>query len=137
MVRIARVVSDEIDLQGMDAELTTAECGACVTFKGVVRNHAEGQVVESIEYSCYEGMVQGELEAVMDRVCDGHGVENAAVIHRVGHLKVGEVSLVVVVATPHRREAFECALEIIEEIKKTVPVWKKEIGPDGADWVQG
>ena len=135
MPRIVTVTRDEIDLTDLVRTLTTSDCGAVLTFLGVVRDHAGGRRVASIEYTAYEEMAESELRAVVDRVADEHRVENVAVVHRIGHLEVGETSLGVVVASPHRREAFGCGLAIIDELKKTVPVWKKEIGPDGSHWV--
>lgn len=135
MTRIVKVQKDEIRLDELVRDLTHPECGAVLTFLGVVRDHAEGKSVEKIDYSCYEAMAERELDRVVERTMVKHGVPHAALIHRIGMLAVGEASLGVVVSSPHRREAFACGLEIIDELKKTVPIWKREFGPDGASWV--
>lgn len=132
---IVRIVEDEIDLTPVIADLTRPECGAVLSFLGVVRDHADGKSVESIEYTSYAEMAEKELRRVVEDAQQALGVPHVAVIHRVGHLAVGVASLGVVVASPHRKEAFACGLRIIDEMKKTVPIWKKEFGPDGSHWV--
>ncbi|MEZ6195272.1 MAG: molybdenum cofactor biosynthesis protein MoaE [Planctomycetota bacterium] len=135
MTTIVRVSEDPVVLDDLVAEFTRPECGAVLTFLGVVRDHADGKQVASIDYTCYAEMAEKELRRVVETVQARHGVPHVAVLHRVGHLAVGEASLGVVCASPHRRETFACGLEIIDEMKKTVPIWKKEIGPDGSHWV--
>ena len=130
------IVQEEvIALDSIVKDLTTSECGAVLVFHGVVRDHADGKAVKAIEYTCYAGMAEKELSDVVNRCLEAHPVSHVAVVHRTGRLAVGEASLGVVVASAHRREAFECGLMIIDEMKKTVPVWKKEFGPDGSHWV--
>ena len=135
MTSHVEIVRDPIDLQPWTDRLTTPECGAVSSFLGVVRNEAGGRAVQAIEYTCYEDMATKELEDVVRRATAKHNVAHAAVVHRVGRLAVGEASLGVVVAAGHRREAILCVLEIIDELKKSVPIWKKEFGPDGSWWV--
>ena len=134
MTRIVRINHEPIDLAPIVREFTTPECGAVTTFLGVVRDHSGSRRVEAIEYSAYAGMAEQELERVVDRVAGNHGVESVASVHRLGRLQVGESSLGVVVAAGHRREALMCCLELIDELKKTVPIWKLEFGPDGSQW---
>ena len=129
------VTRDPVDISDLVRDLTTPDCGAVLTFLGVVRDHAEGHDVEAIDYTCYEEMAAGELERVARRAMEKYQVKNLGVIHRIGRLKVGEASLGLVVASPHRGEGFACAQMFIDEMKKTVPIWKKEFGPDGASWV--
>ena len=135
MTRIVRVIREEIRLDDLVRELTKPECGAVLTFLGVVRDHADGKDVSAIDYTCYEEMAEKELDRVVARVMEETGVPHVAILHRIGRLEVGEASLGVVVASPHRKEAFACGLQIIDEMKKTVPIWKKEFGPDGSHWV--
>ena len=135
MTRIIKVQREPIELDAIVGELSRPDCGAVLSFLGLVRDHAGGREVESIDYSCYEEMAAKELDRVVARCQERHGVAHAAVVHRIGLLAVGEASLGLVVASPHRREAFACGLDIIDEMKKTVPIWKREFGPDGASWV--
>ena len=134
-MKTVELTQEPICMDAHVADLSMPDCGAVIVFHGLVRNHADGQSVEAIDYSCYEAMAAVELQEVVDRSADACGVENVVVVHRVGKLKVGEVSLGIVVSSPHRAEAFRCAEMIIDEIKKTVPIWKKEFGVDGSNWV--
>ena len=133
---IIRVTRDEIDMTDLVSQLTKPNCGAILTFLGVVRDHADGHKVEEIDYTCYEEMATKELAKVARQSMMKHGVEHVAVVHRIGLLKVGEASLGLVVASPHRVEGFACAQMLIDEMKKAVPIWKKEFGPDGTNWVE-
>ncbi|HGY92950.1 MAG TPA: molybdenum cofactor biosynthesis protein MoaE [Planctomycetes bacterium] len=134
MQRIVEVGTEPIDLEAIEKNFSTPECGAVLTFRGIVRDHADGHVTDAIDYTCYDAMAKKELDAVVDRCLEAHPVSHVAVLHRTGVLEVGEASLGIVVASPHRAEAFACAAMIIDEIKKTVPIWKHEIGPDGKRW---
>jgi molybdopterin synthase catalytic subunit len=111
--------------------------GAIVVFLGTVRDRDDGRVVSSIEYHGYREMAERELGAIARDVARAHGVEHVAVMHRLGALDVGEASLVVAVGAPHRDPAFRCAQGIIDALKARVPIWKKQIGPDGAVWQEG
>ncbi len=133
---IIQVTRDKIDVTDLVAQLTKPDCGAILTFLGVVRDHADGHSVEEIDYTCYEEMATKELASVARKSMMKHGVKHVAVVHRIGLLKVGEASLGLVVASPHRVEGFACAQMLIDEMKKTVPIWKKEFGPDGTHWVE-
>ena len=129
-----RIQNEAIDMEPLVRELTTPDCGAVLVFHGVVRDQDGGRPVEAIDYSSYAGMAESELGKVAQVCAERHAVSHVAVVHRLGRLRVGEASLGLVVAAPHRRPAFECGLEIIDEMKKSVPIWKKEIGPDGSQW---
>ncbi len=133
---IIQITSEKIDVSEHVAALTKPDCGAVLTFLGVVRDHGDGHAVEAIDYSCYEEMAAKELAKVARVSMMKHGVEHVAVVHRVGLLNVGDASLGLVVASPHRVEGFACAQMLIDEMKKTVPIWKKEFGPDGTNWVE-
>ncbi len=122
-----------------DAVMTDAS-GACVVFEGVVRNHHEGRAVERLEYEAYEEMAVRQLEAVAEEVAADFAnreVHDIGIHHRIGPLGVGETSLLVVVSAAHRQDAFEAALRAVDRVKETVPVWKKEWGPDGSHWQEG
>ncbi len=122
-----------------DAVMTPAS-GACVVFEGVVRDHHEGHAVLRLQYEAYEEMATRQLEAVARETIAAYAdreVYDVAVHHRIGMLEVGETSLLVVVSAAHRQDAFEAALRTVDRVKETVPVWKKEWGPDGAQWQEG
>ena len=118
----------------------TPASGACVVFEGVVRDHHEGRAVERLEYEAYEEMALRQMERVAAEVAEEYRdreVHDIAIHHRVGPLVVGETSLIVAVSAAHRRDAFEAALRAVDRVKETVPVWKKEWGPDGSHWQEG
>jgi molybdopterin synthase catalytic subunit len=114
----------------------TPDCGAVVTFCGVVRDHSEGRPgVERLEYEAYESQVVPRLRDVAEEARARWPVlGRLALIHRVGPLDVGEVSVVVVAATPHRAEAFEAAHYCIDRVKATAPIWKLETWRGGTEW---
>ena len=101
-------------------------CGAVLHFLGVVRNENEGRTVTAIDYECYEPMAHRELLKIAQEAKEQWGVHTIKVIHRIGRLLVGETSLWVEVASPHRREALLALQYVIDELKKRVPIWKKE-----------
>jgi molybdopterin synthase catalytic subunit len=109
--------------------------GAYVLFEGIVRDHNEGKRVESIDYEAYGPMAEKEMARVVDDVRRAYPDVGITVVHRLGHLVVGDASIAIVCASPHRAEAFEACRMTIDRIKQTVPIWKKERGPDGEEWV--
>ncbi len=111
--------------------------GAVLVFFGVVRDVHEGRQVEKVEYSAYVAMAETELRDVAVEVAAKHGGPVVAVLHRLGTLGIGDTSLVVAVGSRHRGPAFAAGLEIIDELKKRVPIWKREIGPGGVRWQDG
>ncbi len=122
-----------------DAVMTPAS-GAVVLFEGVVRNHHEGRDVLRLEYEAYESMAERELRRVGEETLAAYAareVHDIAIHHRLGGLGVGDTSLVVAVSAAHRADAFEAALRAVDRVKETVPVWKKEWGPDGSHWQEG
>ena len=109
--------------------------GAYVLFEGVVRDRHEGKAVESIFYDAYRPMAEKEIEKIVGEVQRAHADAAITVLHRLGHLVVGDTSIAIVAASPHRADAFAACRMIIDRIKETVPIWKKERGPDGEEWV--
>jgi molybdopterin synthase catalytic subunit len=109
--------------------------GAVVTFVGTVRNHSQGHEIEYLEYQCYKPMAEREMRRIVNEVRERWGVE-CSMSHRVGRLCVGEASVVVAVASPHRKEAFVACHYAVDRVKESVPVWKKEVATDGYWWVE-
>lgn len=124
-----------IDPQTLVRRVMRASDGAYVLFEGVVRNHHEGHAVESIFYDAYRPMAEKEMEKIVGEVEAQFPDTAIAVVHRLGELKVGDSSIAIVCASPHRGEAFTACRLIIDRIKETVPIWKKERGPGGEEWV--
>lgn len=126
---------DPIDPRMLVERVMRKSDGAYVLFEGVVRNHHEGKAVESIFYDAYRPMAEKEMEAIVREVEAQYPQVNLAVLHRLGHLVVGESSIAIVAASPHRADAFAACRMTIDRIKETVPIWKKERGPGGEEWV--
>jgi len=110
--------------------------GAVVTFEGRPRND---NGIEALHYEAHEPMAQRELEGIREEALKKFPVSEVFIYHRLGRVPVGEVSFKVVVCAPHRREAFDCCAWIVDEVKKRVPIWKREIYPGGreGDWIYG
>ena len=134
------VTEHPLDRDALRELVATDASGAVVLFEGVVRDHHEGHAVVRLEYEAYASMATRQLEAVgreMLAEFAAREVHRIAAHHRIGPLEVGEVSLLVAVSAAHRGDAFAAALRAVDRIKETVPVWKKEYGPDGATWQEG
>jgi len=123
-----------LDVDAVVARVAGPDAGGLVTFAGAVRDHARGRTVEKIEYEAYAAMAEREMEAIASEAAERFGAR-VAIAHRTGLLAVGELAVVIVAATPHRAEAFEACRYAIEELKRRVPIWKKEFASDGGSWV--
>jgi len=111
--------------------------GSVVTFTGVVRGNNLGRQVRSLEYEAYPEMAEPILAQIGQEIRARWPVEQVAIVHRVGRLEIGEVSVVIAVASAHRQGAFEAGSYAIDRVKQIVPVWKKEILDDGEVWIEG
>jgi molybdopterin synthase catalytic subunit len=109
--------------------------GAVVTFHGTVRNSSHGQTIEYLEYEAYRPMAEREMGRIIQKAEEDFAAQCAA-IHRVGKLQVGETSVIVAASSAHRTQAFEACRFVMDSIKKSVPIWKKEVAQDGAWWVE-
>lgn len=109
--------------------------GATALFVGTVRDHSDAGAVEGLAYSAYEEMAERVMRTVAEDAVAKYALSGAAVLHAVGDRPVGDPTIVVACAAPHREEAFEACRHVLEEVKRSVPVWKKERGPWGERWV--
>lgn len=116
---------------------TAAHDGALALFVGVVRNGNAGRNVLRLEYEAYEEMALSEMEAIEREVVRRWPITEIRIVHRLGRMEIGEASVAVAVAAPHRDEAFESCRFAIDTLKRTVPIWKKEFYADGAVWLEG
>ena len=119
----------------IDAVLTNAD-GAYALFVGVTRNHARGRAVTGLTYDAYKPLAESQLRFLVDVVRDRYGLA-CAILHRVGYVAVGEPSVVICVASPHRAAAFAACEWAINALKADVPIWKKEHAADGTYWIEG
>jgi molybdopterin synthase catalytic subunit len=125
-----------ISLEALCHEVAAPECGGIATFLGLVRNHHEGRAVLGIEYSAYQEMAESVSEAIVAEAKARWPVR-IALLHRTGELEVGEVAVAIAAAGAHREEAFAACRYVIEEVKRRVPIWKRERFVDGTEaWVE-
>ncbi len=132
---MAYLTREPIDVTALLAAARRDSDGGIALFLGVARNHGAGHAVERLEYEAYEPMAEKELARLGLRLAAEHPGARVLFQHRLGGLSIGEVAVAVVAAAAHRGEAFAACRAAIEAIKAEVPIWKKEIGPDGAVWV--
>lgn len=128
------LTDDPIDARALVERVLRRSDGAYVLFEGIVRDHHDGRAVESIFYDAYRPMAEKEMQKIVTEVEQRYPDVVVTVLHRLGHLVVGEPAIAIVAASPHRAEAFEAARMMIDRIKETVPIWKKERGPNGEEW---
>jgi molybdopterin synthase catalytic subunit len=126
-----------IDPRVLIARLQTGAEGAVVTFEGTVRNNTAGRRTLCLDYEGYESMALKLMAQIGREISAGREIGRMAMVHRLGRMLIGETSVAVIVTAPHRRPAFEAALEGINRLKKVVPIWKKEHFADGEVWVEG
>jgi molybdopterin synthase catalytic subunit len=126
-----------IDVKALETRILQGLDGAIVTFQGVVRNNTRGRATLRLDYECYEAMAIRKMAEIGRTIADEFAVSRVGMAHRLGTLEIGEASVVIVVAAPHRRPAFDAALEGINRLKRLVPIWKKEYFADGEVWVEG
>jgi molybdopterin synthase catalytic subunit len=124
-----------IDPAALVASVMRPSDGAYVLFEGVVRNHHDGRAVESIFYDAYRPMAEKEIARITSEMRGEWPDVAIAIVHRLGLLRVGDSSIAIVCSSPHRGESFAACRAMIDRIKTTVPIWKKERGPDGEEWV--
>ena len=134
--RITVLLTDQaLSLDAAFRAVCLPECGGTALFVGTTRNHSEGREVELLEYEAYDELARQELERVGLVALERHGLGAAYLAHRVGIVPIGEPSVIVAASAPHRAEAFAGCRELIDELKRTVPIWKKERWAGGGRWV--
>ncbi len=132
-----KITSDDIELGDVIRAVETEDAGAIVHFLGVVRNNTEGREVSYLEYEAYPPMAEKKMAEIAQEIHEKWGLNRVAMIHRVGRLEIGEVSVAVAVASPHRKEAFEACHYAMNRLKQIVPIWKREVWTDGEEeWVK-
>ena len=126
-----------IDVRAAEERLLQGIDGALVTFQGVVRNNTKGRATLRLDYECYEQMAIRQMAQLGREIAAQFAVSRVAIIHRLGTMEIGEASVAIFVASPHRKAAFDAAFEAINRLKRQVPIWKKEYFADGEVWVEG
>lgn len=133
----AAVVRSRIESEGVVSRIKQPADGAAVVFEGVARDNTRGRRTLYLDYEAYEEMALKEMEALAERALAKFPVRDVALVHRLGRLEIGETSVLIVVASAHRAAAFEACRWLIDTLKRTVPIWKKEYFEDGAVWADG
>ena len=137
------LTTDQIDITSVARRVVPPECGATVTLDGYARRYTRDKVsgeireTEYLEYEAYESMALKEMRVLAERAKAEFEISNVGIIHRLGKLEIGETSVVISVAAAHRKAAFAACEWLIKELKRTVPIWKKEVYADGEHWVEG
>ena len=126
---------DSLDAAAIAARIKTDADGGVVIFEGVVRAQSRGKGVRALVYEAYGSMAQRQLEQLAEEARRRWPINEVAIVHRVGTLEVGETSVVIAVSSGHRAEAFDACRWLIDELKRTVPIWKKEIYTEGEAWI--
>jgi molybdopterin synthase catalytic subunit len=129
------ITPEPLDAESVTALVKSTANGGVVTFEGITRDETGGRTVVRLEYEAYPEMAEKTFQQIFDEVQERWSVTDVAVAHRIGRLELGEASLIVAVAAPHRAEAFTIAMYVVDRIKEIVPIWKKEFFEDGSVWV--
>lgn len=130
------ITDQPLSLELLVNAVKRSSSGAIATFLGVVRAQTKGRQVRYLEYETYREMAVPKMREIADEVRQKWEVDDIAIVHRVGHLEIGEASVAIAVSAPHRREALAACAYAIDRLKETVPIWKKEVWTDGEEWVR-
>jgi molybdopterin synthase catalytic subunit len=136
-VKLFFLTREPIDTRKIANDIKKPEDGALVLFEGIVRNNAQGKAVRFLEYDAYDSMALKKLEELGAQALNQFEIRDVAIVHRLGHMEIGECSVVIAVASAHRGAAFDACRYIIDTLKKIVPIWKKEFYEDGEVWIEG
>jgi molybdopterin synthase catalytic subunit len=134
---VFRVVTEGIRADELHDLVRTAGDGAVATFSGVVRDHSGEVKTSYLEYEAYPSMAERVMADLAEETRRRWPVGRIGILHRVGRLEIGEIAVLISVASGHRREAFEACHHLVDRLKQVVPIWKKEVGPTGEYWVEG
>jgi molybdopterin synthase catalytic subunit len=139
---LCELTTERIDITSVGRRVVPPECGATVTLDGYARKFTkqkDGSLKDTLylEYEAYEEMALKEMRKLIDEAKKQFDISNVGIVHRTGRLEIGETSVVISVAAPHRKAAFAACEWLIKELKRTVPIWKKEVYADGEQWIEG
>jgi MoaE-MoaD fusion protein len=131
------LTTSPLDVGEIARRFVPVDCGATVTLDGYVRQFTKGRETLYLEYEGYESMARKQMEVLIGSAREKFKIAAVAIVHRLGRLEIGETSVVISVAAPHRKDAFDACQWLITELKRTVPIWKKEVYADGEEWIDG
>ena len=134
---VYRIQEDSIAPDALYESVLRDSDGAVTTFAGVVRDHSLGRETEHLEYDAYKGMAEKKMEEIGVEVKSRWEVDRVGMLHRIGRLEIGEISVLITISSPHRKASLEACHYAIDRLKEIVPIWKKEVWKDGEAWVEG
>lgn len=132
-----RITNEAIDARAIATQLTRPEAGAICIFEGIVRNNSKGKITRHLVYEGYETMALKKMEEIGGFVRQAWEIDAVGIIHRLGHLDIGETSVAIIITSAHRKASFDACEYAIDKLKKVVPIWKKEFFEDGEVWIEG
>ena len=130
------LTEDALDIGAISRRVVPPECGATVVLDGYVRRWTNDKETLHLNYEAYEPMALSEMKALSEKARAQFEIAHIGIVHRLGKLEIGETSIVIAVAAPHRKAAFAACEWLIRELKRTVPIWKKEFYADGSEWAE-
>ena len=133
----SEIVRNKIDATGLMETMKAPGDGAVIVFEGIVRDNTRGRRTKYLDYHAYEEMAIKQMDALVEQVLRDYKIDQARIIHRLGRMEIGETSVWIGVSSAHRGAAYEASRFLIDTLKKTVPIWKKEYFEDGAVWADG
>jgi molybdopterin synthase catalytic subunit len=134
---VIEIVDGPIDAQSLTARMKAGGDGAVCVFDGIVRDNTRGRQTLHLDYEAYSDMALAQMRGLAEEAVAKYGVRDVAIVHRLGRLVVGETSVLIVVSSAHRAAAFDACRWLIDTLKKTVPIWKRETFVDGVVWADG
>jgi molybdopterin synthase catalytic subunit len=132
-----KIIESPIEPDALYRKVLHDANGAIATFAGVVRNHSGDKRTDHLVYEAYAEMAEKKMQEIGDEIKEQWGITELGILHRVGRLEIGEISVLIAVSSPHRGQAFAACQYAIDRLKQVVPIWKKEVGEDGESWVEG
>jgi len=129
------ITRDPLSVEEVVDKVKADSSGAIVSFIGTVRNESMGKRVLYLEYDAYEPMAVKKLQEIAEEIKQKWNIDRVAIKHRIGRMDIGEVSVVIAISAPHRKDALEASGYTIDRIKEIVPIWKKEVWEDGETWI--
>jgi molybdopterin synthase catalytic subunit len=132
-----KIVEEPIEPEELFKTVLSDQDGAIVSFSGVVRNQTNGTPTNHLVYEAYPEMAEAKMSEIATFAKGRWQVDQISILHRIGTLEIGEISVLIAVSSPHRGEAFAACQYLIDRLKEVVPIWKKEVGQNGEYWVDG
>ena len=132
-----KITEDEIASDALYQSILSDANGAVAIFAGVVRNYTGDKRTDHLVYEAYPEMAEKKMEEIGKEIEMRWGITDIGILHRIGKLEIGEISVLIAVSSPHRAESFAACQYAIDRLKQIVPIWKKEVGEDGESWVEG